>query len=100
MWVFDLRIFVLSVDVSILQRNFSELDCGYFTRIGWSDHFIPSRISHDWTSLLKLNNFWPFQLPIEYEVGNYFRRYLKDTLVFVFIQEHSDEEYNITINNN
>ena len=44
-----------------------------------------------------LNNFWPFQLPIEYEVGNYFKRYLKDTLFFVFLREHSDEEYDITI---
>ena len=32
-----------------------------------------------------LNNFWPFQSPIEYEVGNYFNWYLKDTLGFVFI---------------
>ena len=49
--------------IDISKECYQSLVVAIFPKIGWSDHFIPFRISHIWTSFLMLNNVDPIYHP-------------------------------------
>ena len=74
--------------IDISKECYQSLVVAIFPKIGWSDHFIPFRISHIWTSLLMLNNVDPIYHPFNTKsvLSNCISEMLKK---FVFIREQN-----------